>query len=177
MGARFRWATMPAMVETPEQPRRRWRRLALRALAVLVALFVVIQVVPYGRSHGNPPVTKALAWDAPATGRLFAGACGDCHSNLTTWPVYSNIAPISWLTQNDVDGGRSSFNVSRWDQPQDVDIGEIVESIRGGDMPPWFYKPLHSGSRLSSTQQQQLIDGLQRTLAASPPVGGGGKAR
>jgi hypothetical protein len=30
----------------------------------------------------------------------------DCHSNLTHWPWYSNIAPISWLVQKDVEDGR-----------------------------------------------------------------------
>jgi hypothetical protein len=25
----------------------------------------------------------------------------DCHSNLTKWPWYSNVAPISWLVQKD----------------------------------------------------------------------------
>jgi len=31
--------------------------------------------------------------------------CGDCHSHATKWPVYSKVAPVSWLVQYDVDEG------------------------------------------------------------------------
>jgi mono/diheme cytochrome c family protein len=151
-----------------------WRRILLRGLGVLVVLFLVIQLVPYGRSHTNPPTTREPAWDAPQTRALFLNACGDCHSNLTTWPFYTNVAPFSWLTQKDVDGGRATFNVSRWDRPQDVDAAEITESIRGGDMPPWFYTPLHPQASLSSAEQARLVAGLARTFAATPPIAGGG---
>ena len=34
------------------------------------------------------------ARDARVAGR----ACLDCHSNLTEWPWYTNVAPVSWLT-------------------------------------------------------------------------------
>src|SRR4249920_571748 len=145
----------------------------VRAAVALVALLVAIRLIPYGRSHTNPPTTKEPSWDSPQTRVLFMAACGDCHSNQTSWPWYTNVAPVSWLIQRDVDGGRSAFNVSNWDQPQDVSAQDIAESIRGGGMPPWFYTPLHSGASLSQAQKQRLISGLGRTLAASPPVGGG----
>ena len=155
------------------EARRPWRRWLLRATVGLLVLFVLMQVVPYGRSHTNPATTKEPSWDSQATRRLFMNACGDCHSNKTAWPWYTNIAPVSWLTQNDVDGGRSQFNVSNWDRPQDVSAGDMTETIRNGSMPPWFYKPLHPKSSLSSADRDRLIAGLERTLAASPPIGGG----
>ena len=77
--------------------RRRWRRVALGA--GLLAL--LIQLVPYGRDHASGGTTTEPAWDSPRTRTLFMDACGDCHSNLTKWPWYSNIAPVSWLTQSD----------------------------------------------------------------------------
>jgi hypothetical protein len=108
------------------------------------------------------------------TRTLFNAACGDCHSNLTKWHWYTNIAPVSWLTQRDVDSGRAAFDISNWDRPQDVAVSDLVDAIRGGSMPPWFYKPLHPASQLSSADKQALITGLEGTLAASPPIGGGG---
>lgn len=149
----------------------RWTR---RSLIAAAALFLAIQLVPYGQSHPNPPTTREPAWDSPHTRVLFMRACGDCHSNQTSWPWYTNIAPVSWLTQQDVDGGRAQFDVSTWDQPQDVSAGDIADSIRGGSMPPWFYTPLHPAASLSAADKQRLIAGLARTLAASPPIGGGG---
>jgi len=34
----------------------------------------------------------------------------DCHSKPTKWPWYSNVAPISWLVQRDVDEGRRELD-------------------------------------------------------------------
>jgi hypothetical protein len=39
-------------------------------------------------------------------------------------------------------------------------------------MPPLQYKPLHSGARLSDAQRTELLRGLEKTLAADPPVAG-----
>ena len=157
----------------PAPPRRGWRRVLVRALLAAAVLFVVIQLVPYGRSHSNPPVTAEPAWNTQGTRVLFSRACGDCHSNLTTWPWYSNVAPVSWLVTNDVNGGRSNLNVSEWDKPQEA-AGDVVEAIQGGDMPPVYYTWMHSSAKLSSAEKQALVNGWQVTMQASPPVGGGG---
>lgn len=151
-------------------PVRRW---AVRIAIALGVCLVVIQAVPYGRDHTNPPTTKEPAWDSPQTRTLFMASCGDCHSNTTSWPWYTNLAPVSWLTQRDVDGGRAAFNVSNWDRPQDVSAQDIAEAVQSGGMPPWFYTPLHSGANLSPAEKRQLIAGITRTFAASPPLGGG----
>ena len=73
-----------------------------------------------------------------------------------------------------MDSGRATFNLSEWDKPQGVDLGEIAESIRGSGMPPWYYRLLHSGSRLPKTEREQLIAGLTKTFQTSPPIPGGG---
>ena len=53
----------------------------------MLALLVAIQLVPYGRTHINPPVAAEPSWDAPATRELVRQACFDCHSNETRCPV------------------------------------------------------------------------------------------
>ena len=152
----------------------RWRRWLLRGGAGFAVLFVLIQAVPYGRSHSNPPVLAEPRWNAALTRALAVRACFDCHSNQTNWRWYSNVAPASWLIQRDVSGGRSQFNFSEWTKPQDVSIGDIADSIRGGSMPPWFYTILHSSASLSSAEKDALVRGLEATFAASPPAAGGG---
>lgn len=145
------------------------KRVALAA----VALAILVQIVPYGRGHANPPTTKEPAWDSARTRTLALRACGDCHSNLTSWPVYSNVAPISWLVQRDVDDGRATLNFSTWDRPQRTH--DIVEVIADGSMPPWYYTPLHPRADLSAADRAALVQGLRATLAASPaPPGSGG---
>lgn len=153
--------------------RPRWQRWLLWGGISAFALLVLAQAVPYGRNHSNPPVTKEPAWDSPRTRALAVRACYDCHSNETKWLWYSNIAPVSWLVQRDVDSGRSALNFSEWDKPQDVSAGDIAEAIHGG-MPPWFYTLIHRNAALNATEKNQLISGLNATFAKSPPIGGGG---
>ena len=137
-------------------------------LLLVVALLLLIQLVPYGRDHSNPPVTQQVKFDSARTEQLFADACGDCHSNLTTWPWDSNIAPFSWLVQSDVDEGRGILNVSEWDRPQ-AELGEVTEVISEGEMPPLQYKLMHSSARLSDAEKADLVDGLTRTYARDAP--------
>lgn len=145
------------------------RHIVRNLVLAAVAVFVLIQFVPYGRDHSNPPVTMEPAWNTPGTRALVAGACLDCHGNETTWPWYSNIAPVSWLVQRDVDEGREELNFSEWDQPQ-KEFEKIAKSILKGKMPLWYYTITHLDARLSDQEKQDLIDGLEATLLASPPV-------
>ena len=145
------------------------KRWTIRIVLAAVALFALAQVIPYGRSHHNPASIREPAWDSPQTRTLAAASCFDCHSNLTTWPWYSNIAPGSWLIYQDVVGGRETLNVSEWQRAQDVSAGDIAETVRGGSMPPWYYRLLHPKSRLSTAERDRLARGLEKTLANSPP--------
>src|SRR5665811_1851190 len=77
-----------------------WRRWLMWGLVGLLGVLLIIQLVPYGRAHENPPVVAEPAWDTTATRDLVERACYDCHSNETVWPWYTYVAPISWLTQH-----------------------------------------------------------------------------
>lgn len=152
-------------------------RWLVRLVILGAVVLVVAQVIPYGRDHTNPPVTRSVKWDTPATRTLMAGACLDCHSNLTTWPWYSRVAPASWLVTRDVKEARSILNFSEWDRPQAVDTAEILEVVREGEMPPLQYELMHSRGRLSDAERAQLVTGLQKTLAADPLPPGSGRGR
>lgn len=143
------------------------RRRLLQAAAVLGALFVLLQLIPFGHDHGAPASTKQASFPASARS-LVAGACGDCHSNRTVWPWYSNVAPVSLLVVKDVKGGREELNFSQWDRPQPA-LGEVLESIREGEMPPLQYKVIHSGGRLSAGGRSRLEDAMRKAYAADPP--------
>ncbi len=139
------------------------RRIAAGALAGVMGLLLLIQFIPYGRDHTNPPVIAEPAWDSPQTRALFFRACADCHSNETTWLWYSNIAPASWLITRDVMKGRAEFNVSEWGRP-DNEGDDAAKLVQNGEMPPWFYLPLHPEANLSPVERQQLINGLLATF-------------
>jgi hypothetical protein len=126
---------------------------------VLAALAVMIQFLPYGREHTNPPVVRNAPWPDSESEALARRACYDCHSNETTWPWYSNIAPISWLVQRDVDEGRSKLNFSNWGQGKQ-EIEDAVEVLREGEMPPFVYLPPHPEARLTAAEKEVLARGL-----------------
>ncbi len=148
------------------------RKWIVRVLLAGVGLFILAQLVPYGRNHTNPPVLAEPQWNSPPTRTLALTACGDCHSNLTNWKWYSNVAPGSWLIYRDVTDGRSALNFSEWNKPQDG-AGDAVEAISSGSMPPWFYVILHPKAGLSNTDKQALMQGLAATFTKSPPIAGG----
>jgi len=124
---------------------------------------VLIQFVPFGRTHVNPPVAKEPDWNSPTTRELIRRACFDCHSNETTWPWYSNVAPVSWLVQRDVNGGRCHLNFTEWDRSQEH-AKDVAEEVKQGDMPPWLYLPMHPGAKLNDAEKQMLIDGVEKSL-------------
>jgi mono/diheme cytochrome c family protein len=138
------------------------RKIILALTALVVGGFLLIQLVPYGRNHTNPPVIQEPAWDSPQTQELFTRACADCHSNTTVWPWYSNVAPVSWLVYNDTTEGRQKFNVSEWNRPQEGD--EAAEQVSKGEMPPAIYLPTHPEARLTAAEKEQLIRGLHATF-------------
>jgi mono/diheme cytochrome c family protein len=149
--------------------RRRLSRWIRWGVLGVLAVFVLIQFVPYGRDHANPSVTQAAAF-APGPGlELARGACFDCHSNETEWPWYTNIAPSSWLVQRDVDEGRASLNFSEWDRPQG-EPDEMLEVIRDGDMPPTSYTLIHPEARLSDADRATLLAAMRQMLRDSPPI-------
>jgi len=146
--------------------------LALLAILAVIALALLIQLVPYGRNHTNPPVVAEPNWDSPQTRALAERACFDCHSNQTGWPWYSSIAPFSWLIQHDVDEGRQRLNFSEWgvassggENRRERETNEIGGVILEGEMPPAYYIPLHPASSLTQAEKQALADGLTATLS------------
>jgi hypothetical protein len=133
---------------------RKW--IAGGAVALLVALGA-IQLVPVDTS--NPPVTADVP-ASPAVKGILRRACYDCHSNETQWPWYGRIAPVSWLLARDVREGRAELNFSTWNQystQQRVKkLKESWEEVAEGEMPPWFYLPVHRDARLSADDRTLL---------------------
>lgn len=158
----------------PAAQTRRWAglrgRLTKRVLVgypvvAAAALFAVIQLVPYGRAHANPPVTGEPAWDSPRTRELMVRACYDCHSNEVVWPWYANVAPISWVVTNHVEEGREAVNYSEWDTGGGEEADDSIETILEGEMPPGYYTlfGLHGDAKLTKAERDELIAGLRAT--------------
>jgi hypothetical protein len=89
-------------------------------------------------------------------------ACYDCHSNEVVWPWYAHVAPVSWLVARDVREGRKAVNYSTWNRLSAGDrrdaLDESWEEVEDGDMPLWFYVPLHPEARLDAEDRRVLRD-------------------
>ena len=142
--------------------RWRWKRI----FVWLFGFLLVIQLVPYGRAHTNPPRVQEPAWDSPETRALTQAACFDCHSNETVWPAYAQVAPVSWLVQHDVDGGRAHLNFSEWQRPQ-RHAADAAEEVRTGDMPQTYYTWMHAQANLSAADRERLAKSFEKMFG--PP--------
>jgi hypothetical protein len=156
------------------------RKVLLRAGLGLFAVAVLLQLVPYGRDHTNPPVTEDAPWPDGRARELATAACYDCHSNQTRWPPQSHLAPFSWLLTRDVEQGRDELNFSTWDE-DDGEADDAADAVAEGSMPPRRYVLVHPDAALSEAERQVLVDaleGLDRSRGGgdgdnSGPGGGG----
>ena len=137
------------------------------SLGILVVAFLALTgLASIPMVGNNPPVVSTPNWDSPQTEQLAMAACGDCHSNLTVWPWYSYVPPVSFLVGNHTGEGRTKLNFSDWTATtQRLRANEIKEVITNGEMPPWDFLLMHPEARLTVEQQTALIDGLTKTLA------------
>jgi len=131
-------------------------------LYVLISI-ILIQFIPINRN--NPPVDNNLVISTPKDVEvILKNSCYDCHSNKTIWPVYSYIAPISWLVAKDVKNGREELNFSEWNKLDDSKMEkkkeEIIEEISRDTMPLPIYLITHPSAKLSEDDKLLLKNWL-----------------
>lgn len=147
------------------------RRFAKWTIAALFISLLVIQLVPMDRT--NPPVETEVPASVEVRS-ILRRACYDCHSNETTWPWYSRIAPVSWLVARDVHEGRDELNLSTWNRytttAQLKKLRKSWNEVADGEMPPWMYLPLHPSARLSADDRAALQAWAQSEGNQGPSV-------
>lgn len=138
-----------------------------RTFIFLVWVFVIIQFfrVDYTNPESNPEDDLiAISKPPEAVANILKKSCYDCHSHNTKWPWYSQIAPISWITEHHVTEARRHFNFSKWDEMDDRHIAKFVEEaeyeIFEGEMPLPPYTLMHANTKLTDDEKEILIDWL-----------------
>jgi hypothetical protein len=138
----------------------RLRRLMVAAL-VLVAIGSAAGALPRGRAGADPSTVFNLrpAVPDPVLSTLRR-ACFDCHSEATRWPWYATLPLASRVIERDVADARGQLNLSRWidyDQFDRADmLDKMCELASRRKMPPWQYRLMHPGARLSATEVSAL---------------------
>jgi len=131
-------------------------RLNIRNIIVaLVVALIVIQLIPVPKTNPSSDPAAAFRTTRPSGDAAVAvvdRSCRDCHSNDTVWPWYSRLAPVSWLLYRDVTEGRRHLNLSEFGtydaQRKERRLKEMCEQVQSGEMPPWFYLPMHPDAKL-----------------------------
>jgi len=120
----------------------------------MAVVLVAAQFVRPNRA--NPPVQPAhslLAKSPPEVRAILDRSCRDCHSNETRWPLYSQVAPMSWLVANHVHQGRDRLNYSEWTaidvDEQDKFLGSMCTLSKRGRMPLPSYLLIHRDAKMS----------------------------
>ena len=133
------------------------KKIQKSALIAIMVIIVAIQFIPVERA--NPPISADLN-AAQDVKKILHRSCYDCHSNQTSWPWYSYVAPVSWLIASDVHDGRRHLNFSQWEtlstQDRDKILEEIWEEIDEGEMPLGIYTLMHSRADLSEVDKKIL---------------------
>ena len=131
-------------------------------VGILALLFLLAFVHPYGNARVADPAKQLMSSAEIGTPVLevLQRSCQNCHSERTTWPAYSHLAPISWLIEKDVQDGRSHWNMSKWDQYGIEDrehiLSQIGPMIRNRKMPLPQYLLLHPEAKLSDADAELL---------------------
>ena len=129
----------------------------------IIAIFFLIQFVPNDLPENNNDLTNdiVLTEKAPEDVKLILSkACYDCHSNQTTYPWYSYVAPASWLVAKDTKEGREELNFSNWadlSKRKKIKIlNEMAEEIEKKNMPLEVYTVVHKDAILSEEEIQTI---------------------
>ena len=129
---------------------------------VLAAAVGLSFVHPWGDVRDVAPGGELLGGsEVPQQVRLvLEQKCADCHSNQTHWPLYSRLAPGTWMMEHDVHEGRAALNFSRWPEMRDEEridaLSRIAAEIRSEEMPPTAYTMVHPTRHISDEEKQKV---------------------
>ncbi len=137
--------------------------------AVLLAVLVALIIMQFPKVERTNPRATGEVSAPPAIEATLRRACYDCHSNETRWPWYSRVAPVSWLVVHDVTLARKEINFSEWSSyyplTRQRKLEWMARALREEKMPPWSYRLVHPGARLTSADDAALERWIQSALA------------
>jgi len=134
--------------------------------AVLIALFLLAQVHPFGEAalfSGERSRDLEGSSSLPGSVRaVLINKCADCHGRGVRAPLYGHFAPASWLMERDITRARAAFDLSQWAdysaERQETVRGHIALEARKGVMPPLQYTAIHRSAQLTVNEIRILED-------------------
>ena len=129
-----------------------------------IALLVIIQFFRIDKT--NPAIIQendfiSITNPPENIKQLLKTSCYDCHSNESTYPWYTNIAPISWWVKQHINEAREELNFSEWgtftEKRKKHKLEECFEMVEEGEMPLKSYLIVHDEAKLTTEQKNELV--------------------
>lgn len=132
--------------------------LALLAFIIIIQFFKIDKTNPFSDSQKDMFVVESVPDDVKI---LLNTSCFDCHSNTSSYPWYTNIAPVSWWIKHHINEGREELNFNEWGsysiKRKLHKLEEIEEMIEEKEMPLPSYLWVHGEAKLTDQQRKKLI--------------------
>jgi len=155
-----------------QEGRSRFKKIVLVVVVVLVIAFIGIQ---FWRIDTTPiPIIQADTIQAgitvpPDVDMVLTRSCGDCHTNSTVYPWYSQVQPVAWWLANHIAEGRQQLNFSTFNtynaRKKQKKLEAICEQVKSGDMPLPSYTWIHRNAILTDSEKDAICKWTENAQA------------
>jgi hypothetical protein len=132
---------------------------------LLLAAVVMIQFIRPERNQGSRSTEADIATylQVPEeVSKTLQNSCYDCHSDLTEYPWYSKVAPVSWLLGRHIREGKKEVNFSEFGHLEKKDmirvLSDMCRMVKAGSMPIPSYRLMHKKAALSEEDAKLLCE-------------------
>ena len=129
----------------------------------IILAFAIIQFFQPAKNTVKASTTSDIVFHLQIPSnvkKIIVNACYDCHSNNTHYPLYANVAPISWLLNSDIKKAKKKMNFSEWGQYDKKEqlklLTDICDELTQGEMPLKSYVFMHSNAKLNPDQVDEI---------------------
>lgn len=124
-----------------------------------------LKKVPAAESHLLSEINAAYKQSVKP---IFEKKCFDCHSTLTKYPWYHKVPGIHSLINDDVSEAQKHLDFTN-DFPfnghgsMEEDFQALQKVISDKSMPPWRYRLMHGGSKITSPEKNIILKWLEES--------------
>jgi len=142
-------------------------------LFILLAGFVAIQFIPTVRNESDEilPSDISLTYDVQEEVlSILKTSCYDCHSNMTDYPWYNKIQPLSWMLEGHIKRGKKELNFSEFGtysvRKQKSKLKSMANQIEDREMPLLSYTLFHREAIFTESEKSLLLDWIDNLRAS-----------
>ena len=131
-----------------------------RTLFIFLLIFIAMQFIQINKVEEKIDKNLEIKADERVMS-ILKRACYDCHSNEIKYPLYSNIAPFSWVISGHIEEGRKALNFSIWEKYTDSEKSEHLKDIYRtvyAAMPLQSYLWFHEDANLTKEERNFIRD-------------------